>query len=352
MSAGLDRFEDGKARMFYRGETPWHKEGFALADDQGNNFDGVLTKFFDIPLVKAPYYYPGTDEAGNQKFVEATDAFYVQRTDTKKNLGKVGGDYEIVTNRQAFEILKPLIDDGAATIETGGVLRGGADAWMLCRWNLDRFGSITKEVFGDELLPYATVMANHNGRRGVMIGQTAIRIVCANTLSMAESEAGRSSDRWIQIMHTKGAGVKLVEAAEKLFANVVEKYERMARHYKLLKEVRLEDEQFAAMVLDVLAPDPRDNPKFNPDSKLAELVVERADRKRKEITRLWTEGKGHTGEKNAYFALNAAVEALDHNYELFPTRNGSWRTAQLLTGTYADMKNAVTDRLTAFALAL
>jgi hypothetical protein len=67
--------------------------------------------------------------------------------------------------------------------------------------------------------------------------------------------------------------------------------------------------------------------------------------------RLWTEGKGHTGEKNAWFALNAAYELLDHNRELYPTRAGSFRTASLLTGELALMKGRVTDGLVNYAMA-
>jgi hypothetical protein len=108
-------------------------------------------------------------------------------------------------------------------------------------------------------------------------------------------------------------------------------------------------EQFDAAVLNVLAPDPRKDPKFNPDAKLAEVVVARADRKRDEVSRLWFEGKGHTGEPNAWYAYNAAVEAVDHNRDLWPTRAGSWRTASLLDGTLKQMKDKVLDNCLALS---
>jgi len=245
------------------------------------------------------------------------------------------------------------VEARVAAIETGGVLREGADAWLLVRWDLGKFGPDVKEVFDRDggILPYATVMANHNGRRGVMLGHTAIRIVCANTLGMAESEAAGNASRWRTIAHKADARTKLVEAAQELFSGVVERFEVIARQYQRLMNCRLQEESFSRMVLDVVAPDPRKHPQFNPEAKLAELVMERAMKKRAEVRRLWTEGKGHTGNRSAWEAYNAAVEALDHNRALWPTRAGSWRTASLLGGELARMKNLVLDRLVGHALA-
>jgi phage/plasmid-like protein (TIGR03299 family) len=287
---------------------------------------------------------------GEKVYVQGKGAYYVWRSDTKRVLGPVGSAYEIVSNKDAFEVLKPLIDQRVAAIETGGVLREGADAWLLVRWDLDRFGQDVQEVFGkDGIMPYATVMANHSGRRGVMLGHTAIRIVCANTLGAAESAAAGDGGRWKTVTHKADARSKLADAAQQLFAGVVERFEVIARQYRLLMNCRLEEEAFARMVLDIVAPDPRQDPRFNPEAKLAESVVERAMKKRREVSRLWTDGRGHSGNHSAWEAYNAAAEALDHNRELWPTRAGSWRTASLIDGELARMKHAVLDGLVGYA---
>jgi hypothetical protein len=83
---------------------------------------------------------------------------------------------------------------------------------------------------------------------------------------------------------------------------------------------------------------------------MAAAVVDRFERKRARLRDLWASGRGHTGEPTAWFAYNAVAEALDHDRELWPTRAGCWRTAQLLTGSYGETKAAVLDRLTEFAL--
>jgi phage/plasmid-like protein (TIGR03299 family) len=252
-----------------------------------------------------------------------------------------------VTNAEAFTVLRPLVDDGTLKLETGGTLRQGRDAWLMGRWDLARFGRLARETFADELAAYTAVLANHSGRRGLLIGNTPIRIVCANTLGQAETE-GRS--RWQIVYHSGGAKGRLAEVARELFGNVVERYEVMARHYAAMQARRLSEDEFGKLVLDVIAPDPRKHPKFNVEAATAEGVVERAMKKRDEVRRLWFAGRGHTGEPTAWYAYNGAVEALDHNRELWPTRAGAWRTASLIDGTLAEMKNKVLDNLAAASL--
>jgi hypothetical protein len=114
----------------------------------------------------------------------------------------------------------------------------------------------------------------------------------------------------------------------------------------------LTDAQFKEMVIDELADNPLESKKFNPDGKLAKVVLERYEIKQKELFRLWTNGKGHTGEKNAWFALNAAIEAVDHNKQLWPNRSGTWRSGNLLVGELGKMKGEVTDNLVNYALSV
>ena len=131
----------------------------------------------------------------------------------------------------------------------------------------------------------------------------------------------------------------------------MERYEVIARQYQALQAAVLTAEEFARMVLDVVAPDPRQDPRFNPEAKLAASVVERAERKRAEVTRLWLSGAGHDGTPSAWFAYNGAVEALDFTRDLWPTRAGSWRTASLLDGQLTQMKQRVLANLVEFAQA-
>jgi phage/plasmid-like protein (TIGR03299 family) len=257
MAADL-AYENGKAQIFSTIQTPWHGEGTILSEAPG--FDEALALAnFDYPLEKRPYFEPVDPANLGSGFQEAGTAFYVYRPDEGRNLGSVGEAYEVVTNREAFEVLRPLVDGGTLKLETGGVLRHGADAWMLGRWDVEKFGPVVQEVFQKDggILPFATVMANHSGRRGILLGCTSVRVVCSNTLSAAETSAeGYEARRWRSVSHKWGAKDKLNEAAKEVLHGVVAEFEVIAKQYRLLMGTVLDSPAFDRLVLDVLAPDP------------------------------------------------------------------------------------------------
>ena len=332
-------FVNGTASTFSVGETPWHKEGHLLV--AAPSFDeAIRLARLDYTVEKIRTFAPS---AGG--VLAPTGAYITRRTDTQKELGVVGEDYAPVQNLDGFRVLEPLLDQGVLSLETGGVLRDGADAWLLGKWEIERFGPITREVFGHEVVPYALLALNHSGRRGILGKKTNVRVVCANTLGFAEGGKGEQ----FVIRHTGDAQEKLVEAANELFNRFVEEYEALAGQYRQLKQTFLTDAEFRELVVRPIAVDPRSRPEFNPEARLAEKVVERYENKVAELERLWVAGKGHTGDHSAWEAYNAAVEAIDHNRELWPSRSGSYRLGRLMTGDLAKMKDTVLNNLVARA---
>lgn len=331
---------NGRASFFSVNETAWHKEGTVLTAAPTLD-EAIAVANLGYTVEKRPTMFQCTTADGDTYVKTSDNAFVTVRTDTQQELGAVGKDYVPMQNTDAFRVLEPLLDTGIASLETGGVLRNGADAWLMVRWDLTRFGPIVREVFADEVLPFGLLANNHNGRRGILLQDTNIRVVCANTLGFAEG----TKERRIVIKHSSQGMDKLIEAATTLWHGIVERYETLATQYKVLRETMLTQEQFTKLVVDPIAPDPRVDPKFNPEAKLAEVVVNRADRKREALQSAWLGGIGHSGEPSAWYAYNGAVEVLDHNRELFPTRSGSWRSASLLDGQLHDMKETVLANL-------
>ena len=340
------QFRDGKASFFSVNETPWHREGTILTAAPSLD-EAISLANLDYKVEKRPTMFNCTTPDGDQYVKISTSAFVTVRTDTQQELGAVGPTYQPVQNTDAFRVLEPLLDTGIATLETGGVLREGGDAWLMVRWDLKRFGPVTQEVFGSEVLPFGLIANNHNGRRGILLQDTNIRVVCANTLGFAE----RAAERRYVVKHSSQGMDRLIAAAQDLWHGVVDRYEVLAQQYDLLRRTMLTAQDFERLVLDPIAPDPRKDPKFNPEGKLADTVVARADEKRSTLTALWTGGRGHTGEPSAWYAYNAVAEALDHNRDLFPNRGGVWRTTSLIEGGIRKMKDEVLGGLVAFASA-
>lgn len=335
-------FVNGTASFFSVNQTAWHGEGTILTS--APTFDEALALAnLGYSVEKRPTMFQCTTPDGDTYAKTSDTAFVVVRTDTQQELGAVGSTYVPVQNVDAFRVLEPLVDTGVATIETGGVIRNGADAWLMVKWDLTKFGPTTREVFADEVLPFGLLANNHSGRRGILLQDTNIRVVCANTLGFAEG----STERRIVVKHSAQGMDRLIEAAQTMWHGIIARYETLAEQYRVLKSTHISQAEFEALVLDAIAPHPVKDPKFNPEAKLAAVVVERAERKRAALQDAWVNGKGHTGEPTAWYAYNGAVEVLDHNRDLFPTKGGAWRTASLLDGQLKQTKDKVLTNLLA-----
>lgn len=339
--------ETGKADALYVRTPAWHRLGqvFLTPPDRRTAMREANLDF-EVEVVP-DYVRKRTEDGGDYYYTASLTGRKVLRTDTQQELGTVGTRYSALQNEDAFRVLDPLLDSGAATIDAAFSLREGADVVMVVKFDLQRFGPTAQQVLGDEVLPFGMIANNHNGRRGALFQVLPYRVECANMLGMAEGkiQSDVALGRAVVLKHTGDMEVKAVEAAEHLFAGLIARYEVVARQYRLLKSQILEEAEFRRYVLDVIAPDPRKSPKFNPEASRAQLVIDRADAKRNALTHLWENGAGHTGDHSAWEAYNGVAEALDHNEDLWPSRGGAWRTASVISGTYDQMKQTVLTKL-------
>ena len=233
-------------------------------------------------------------------------------------------------------MLQPLIDGGLAAIETAGSLRGGRDVWLLVRFNVA--DPRVREVFATEVVPFGLLSNNHAGERGVVLQETPIRVVCANTLGLALETAKRG--RMVSVRHTLGVEERTTAAAGRLWRGIIERYRLVAEQYRLLRQCYLEVGEFRRLVLDVVSPmpDPRPAPS-HAHRATEERVIERRER----LHELWLHGAGHRGERSAWEAYNGAVEALDHDERLWRTRGS--RAGSLMAGGLGALKQRVLDGL-------
>lgn len=338
MSHELDQHADGTAAMFSVRQTPWHREGTLLT--QAPSLDDALRDGgldFEVhvrPLFTRMEQYPDVPNIFGYR--QAGNACATVRTDRDDVLGIVSDRYQPLQNRDAFGVLEPLLDADLAAIETGGSLRGGRDVWMLVRFAID--SPIVREVFAAEIIPFCLVSNNHSGQRKVVVKETPIRVVCANTLGLAL----RGRDRALGVRHTASVEAKTVEAARQLWTGLVERYEAAARQFQLLKARHLDTAVFRRLVLDVAAqvPPRLDRPGLTARQEIARgRIVARRSR----IAKLWTDGAGHRGDHSMYEAYNAVVESIDHDVELWRVRGP--RTAALLDGRLAEIKDRVLTTL-------
>ena len=204
--------------------------------------------------------------------------------------------------------------------------------------------SEARGLLGDEVAPYFLMANNHAGKRGVLCAVTPVRVVCANTLSMAREAGAKGVGRAFTVSHSTNVLARSTVAAQQLYSDVCERLERAARQYALLRTRRLEEVQWAKLVLDGTAPLPK--PPRSDRDVLAARAWERAHARRDRLTALWHSGAGHTGDSSAWEAYQAVAESIDHDEHLWAAGQPlDRRVASLFDGRLGELKSVVLQNL-------
>lgn len=164
----------------------------------------------DYEVVKVPNfaYYNG-------EFLDTPSSFSTLRTDTGQILGdRIGKNYTIVQNSEAFEFFDTLTGTGAAIYETAGVLGIGEKIFITAKMP----DTIRIEGTDDLTEVYVLLTSSHDGSGSIIAAVTPIRVVCANTLNMALSQTtNRVAIRHSTIVKERLADAHRVLGISKIF---------------------------------------------------------------------------------------------------------------------------------------
>ena len=209
--------------VFTEGKKAWHGLGQVI-DGQLTAREAFTRANALYTVDKAPLIYrnPITGEESNSEHRCAT-----YRTDTGDQLGTVGLNYHPIQNEELCKFAEALRDD--AVIESVVVLKGGAKVAFSARL----LGTDAEVVKGDIIHRRLNGYLSHDGTTAFGGMFSNIRIVCANTLGYAQSDADRHGKQF-KVSHTK-LGVaqidqmlKSIDIARQTFGAEVEEYKRMA----------------------------------------------------------------------------------------------------------------------------
>ena len=387
MPAELDYIADGRA-AFVSTRSAWHREGTILAD--GISYDQAIEHGgLDWEVEKVPHYvkrirevpqarvaWPGVARPPiNEEFmVQSQDAYSVVRNDREGPeaiIGTVGDVWKPLQNHDAFSILRPMVDDGAVKIETAGVLRGGKQVWMLVQFNLQRIIAQAEEALSAmedvdersamqglydlivETAPFALFSNDFTGSAMARIMETWVRVVCANTYTMAVANQKGIS---VAVSHTSNVVEDYTNGAKVLLDGIATRYVGLAETRALMKrsilpeDISLSTSPFRKLVLDAAFPILHLERKVQrrEDSGHTRAALDKAHGKRAEITRLWTRGLGHEGDYSAWEAWQGAIQYFDHESEL--KSKGSSRVASLYDGSLSKIKNQIGRNLVSYTL--
>jgi len=281
---------NGKAAMAYFGPAPWHGLGTQL-ENPATAEEAIVAAGLDYEVELTPLMTLDGIPVPQRKAVV--------RDDTLDVLGVVGNSYQPVQNRECFGFLDGVVGEGELRYHTAGALRLGERVWMLAK-----LPDEIRVKDSDDITEKFLLLSNsHDGSSSLRVFFTPIRVVCANTLSIAEREGQRQG---ISIVH-KGNPVEKVRQAQtvlgladRFYRQVSEKMEFLARHYPSREQ--LED------FFSDLYPDRE------------ESRSRRAANVRDQLFKLFESGMGQEIPEirhSTWAALNAVTEYIDHHR---PTR--------------------------------
>jgi len=269
--------------MTYVGKAPWH---------------GLGTHLKAAPTVAEGIVAAGLDWTVSLQALQLADGRKVDHVATvrdsdKSILGVVGPNYRPLQNADSFQWFQSFLDAGELELHTAGSLQQGRKVWVLARFV--RPGMEIAE--GDTVKKYLLLSNSHDGTQSVRVGFTPIRVVCANTLSMAHSH---NASQLLRVRHTAAVKVTLAE-----IRNVVnlanESFEATAEQYRKLAGLKIARADFRKYVRKV----------FELDD--TEEVSTRQGNILSAIERAWDAGRGAnlpSVKGTAWTAYNAVNEYL------------------------------------------
>lgn len=215
----------------------------------------------------------------------------VVRDSDGTQIGTCGPDYTPLQNIEAFRWFNPLIEAGMVRLEACGSLRKGRRIWILARV----VGASVDVSKGDTVEQFVLLANSHDGSLAITAGFTVTRVVCANTLAVALSEASRL----LKFRHTKGALVKL-ENAREAFDVARAQLVKQADAYKFLASKPCSDTLFEQYAREVFTPGSAN------DSESNKTLINK-------VAPLFTDGRGADLSRGTLWgAFNALTEFNTH----------------------------------------
>lgn len=191
--------------MFSVRETPWHGLGSVLSGTPSLE-EAIRLSGQDFTVEKVPVFVRNADGT----YAEVKRYAGIRRVEDGTTMSIMGEDYGTVQNAAAHRVVEGFLAQPGVNLTTGGRLDDGRRLWML----LEAGDGIA--VPGDDSLvrAYLLVSWSHDGTMTFTTRDTAVRVVCQNTLSAALGASSLS----FRVKHTRRASDKVDGYAERVAA--------------------------------------------------------------------------------------------------------------------------------------
>jgi phage/plasmid-like protein (TIGR03299 family) len=204
--------------------------------------EAIEASGLNFEVLKRPNIHPMPSGVN----IISENSYYTFRTDTEAILGdKVGKDYEVVQNREAFSFFDSIVQNyGDIHYETAGALGFGETIFITAKLP----GHI--RVGRDDLIEqYLFLTSTHDGTGSIAIAFTPVRIICKNTLNAAL----RDCSNGIKIRHTASAAEKL-QSAHHMLGLTNQLTGELEAIFNRWAKVRISDPELKKLIQQAMAP--------------------------------------------------------------------------------------------------
>ena len=313
--------------IMYYGEKPWHGIGTEF-DHPATAAEAIKAAKLDWEVQAIPIYAGMPDINDSSKineYIPVKDERATVRMDTKDTLGVVGRLYTPIQNVECFSFFDGVVGEGKAIYEVCGALGSGETIWMLARMD----GELRILKTDDIVKKYLLLTNSHNGTSTMRMFFSGIRVVCQNTLNLANTEVEKSGDNIVRIKHLPGVHNK-VEAAKEILGLVDKTYKELQQTYDSLARYQVNDKWLTNYVKEIVP------------AKDEDEVSTRTENVRNGIlSRFGSESNSLPGiSGSAWSAFNSATEYIDHYsiYSKEKKNNPTSRFASIFIGRGAEFK--------------
>lgn len=242
--------------MYANRELPWHGLGNPIGEENLHNI-GVVRKAAGLdwrvveatPMVQIgsemfPMNVVTLDKFGAVAKNDGYRAILRDDLDGPEALLHVAkGRYVIVQNDVVFDLAAAISDtDNTVKFETAGSLRGGRTVWALARLGDD------PRLDGLDVQRYILVVTSHDGTSKIKVIPTDVRVVCCNTLALANMDTAA-----FEFKHTANVEERIAEAKTALGA-MYNVHDELSDEIYRLMNTEVTNAQFDSIVTELFNP--------------------------------------------------------------------------------------------------
>ena len=235
MAALLD-MTTGNAAMAYVGQVPWHGLGNEMVEgqslDQWRVSAGIDFTYQAVPVL---FTNPVTGVVQAYKNRQV-----LTRSDTGSEMSIVSGNkYKIVQPGEILEFYRDLINAGGFEMHTAGALKDGKVVWALAK-----IGDQVTIMGQDRVDGFLLLASSCDGLMATRAMFTSVRVVCNNTLQLANSEKGG-----VRVPHSKVFDADMVRAELGVGHQMFEDFGVRAERYANVGLAKSEAAKYIARVM-------------------------------------------------------------------------------------------------------